>query len=116
MVAHPATLRYGVTFVDCTTAIYYSLSYSYNDYAQSHDRIYRRGQEKPCTFIFLLVPRTIDTVLYNVVHKKQDLSQQMEKMVKNIVRDIEHDDYLDRRKEFYESQEDQALPPDLDSF
>lgn len=60
IIAHPKTLKYGVTFTgtsmvkNCTYAIYYSLSYSYEDFYQSHDRIYRKGQTEPCTFIFLL--------------------------------------------------------------
>lgn len=68
MIAHPQSLMYGATFVkDCTYAIYYSLSYDYEEYYQSHDRIYRNGQTKKCTFIFLVAPGTIDQVIRNVV-------------------------------------------------
>lgn len=74
IIAHPQTLKYGVTFTNCTYAIYYSLSYSYDDYYQSHDRIYRKGQTKPCTFIFLLCENTIDEVIHHVLQEKGDLS------------------------------------------
>lgn len=90
IIAHPKTLKYGVTFtgksmkVNCTYAIYYSLSYSYEDYYQSHDRIYRKGQTEPCTFIFLLAPNTIDTVMYECLQKKGDTAALLEDMIKRI--------------------------------
>lgn len=91
IIAHPKTLKYGVTFtgksmaVNCTYAIYYSLSYSYEDYYQSHDRIYRKGQTEPCTFIFLLVPDSIDTVMYNCLQQKGDNASLLEGMIKGVV-------------------------------
>ena len=75
IIANPKTLKYGVTFVKCSYAVYYSLSYSYDDYYQSHDRIYRKGQEKPCTFIFLICENTIDEVIYDVLKQKGDISE-----------------------------------------
>lgn len=60
IVAHPKTLKYGVTFVNCTYAVYYSMSYDYEEYYQSHDRIYRKGQTKPCTFIKIMAEESID--------------------------------------------------------
>ena len=82
IVAHPATLKYGVTFTHCTYAIYYSLSYSFENYYQSHDRIYRKGQTQPCTFIFLLCPDTIDYMIYHVLQEKGDLAKAVEDYVK----------------------------------
>ncbi len=82
MIAHPQTLKYGVTFTNCTYAVYYSLSYSYDDYYQSHDRIYRNGQTKPCTFIFLLCENTIDEVIYKALQRKGDMSEAIKKYVK----------------------------------
>jgi len=84
IIAHPQTLKYGVTFVNCTYAVYYSLSYSYDDYYQSHDRIYRKGQTKPCTFIFLLCERTIDELIYEVLQAKGDLSDAIKEYAKGI--------------------------------
>lgn len=82
MIAHPQTLKYGVTFTNCTYAIYYSLSYSFEDYYQSHDRIYRKGQTKPCTFIFLLAENTIDEVLYKVIKDKGNTAKLMEELIR----------------------------------
>jgi len=75
IIAHPASLKYGVTFTHCSYAVYYSISYSYDDYYQSHDRIYRKGQNKPCTFIFLLCSDTIDEVIYQALKDKRDMSE-----------------------------------------
>lgn len=46
LLAHPKTLQYGVTLTNCHYSIYYSLSYSFEQYYQCHDRIYRFGQGK----------------------------------------------------------------------
>lgn len=84
IIAHPATLKYGVTFTHCTYAVYYSLSYSFENYYQSHDRIYRKGQTKPCTFLFLLCPGTIDMMIYEVLQNKGDIAKAMEDYVKGV--------------------------------
>jgi len=89
MIAHPRTLKYGVTFVgpsmakgDCSYAIYYTLSYSYDDYYQSHDRIYRKGVSKPATFIYLVVPGTIDQLVLSVLQRKGELAAEVETYIK----------------------------------
>ena len=69
---------------NCTYAIYYSLSYSFEDYYQSHDRIYRKGQTEPCTFIFLLGKDTIDYNLYRCINNKGTSAQLIEDMVKEL--------------------------------
>lgn len=88
IIAHPRTLKYGVTFtgpsmkVNCTYAIYYSLSYSYEDFYQSRDRIYRKGQTEKCTCIFLLADKTIDTTIYNVLQHKGSNAELLENLSK----------------------------------
>lgn len=88
IIAHPKTLKYGVTFtgesmaVNCTFAIYYSMSYSYEDYYQSHDRIYRKGQNEGCTYIFLIAENTIDEDIYEAIIKKGSDAAVMENMIR----------------------------------
>ena len=82
IIAHPATLKFGVTFTACTYAVYYSQSYNYEEYYQSHDRIYRKGQTKPCTFIFLLCEGTVDEVIHKALDKKGNLSTVIEDMIR----------------------------------
>lgn len=83
IIAHPKTLQYGVTFVNCKYSIYYSMSYSFEEYYQSHDRIYRYGQKNICSFIFLQVEDTIDEVLFNCVQNKNSDAAIFELLIKD---------------------------------
>ncbi len=67
IVAHPQSIKYGITLVNCNYAVYFSLSENYDDYKQSRDRILRKGQTKSCTIIFLLAENTIDRHILNSV-------------------------------------------------
>lgn len=88
IVAHPKTLKYGVTFTgdsmvkNCTYAIYYSLSYSFEDFYQSRDRIYRKGQNEGCTYIFLVAENTVDEDIYDAIVRKGDNALIMENMIR----------------------------------
>lgn len=82
IVAHPATLKFGVTFTACTYSVYYSQSYDYEEYYQSHDRIYRKGQTKPCTFIFLLCEGTVDEIIHKALDKKGNISMVIEDLIR----------------------------------
>ena len=84
MIANPRTLQYGVTLTNCCYAIYYSTSYSYEEYYQSHDRIYRKGQSRPCTYIFLQCKNTIDKAMFNVIKRKQSQTEMVEYTIKHI--------------------------------
>lgn len=68
--AHPKLLGKGVTFVNCSYNIYYSLSFSYEEYRQSQDRIHRIGQESKCTYIIFQGKNTIDEKIYNCLQRK----------------------------------------------
>lgn len=83
MIAHPQTLKYGVTFTSCHYAIFSSMSYSYDDYYQAHDRIYRKGQENTCFFYHLLTENTIDEIIYKCVEEKENTSKLFERLVKS---------------------------------
>lgn len=88
IIAHPKTLKYGVTFTgesmvrNCTYAIYYSMSYSFEDYYQSKDRIYRKGQNQGCTYIFLVADNTIDGDIYDAIVQKGNNALIMENMIR----------------------------------
>lgn len=83
MIAHPQTLKYGVTFVKCHYCIYSSMSYSLDDYKQSHDRIYRKGQKELCIFYHMLSEDTIDENIYKVVVDKANKAKIFESLVKS---------------------------------
>lgn len=69
--AHPKLLGKGQTFTKCTYTIYYSLSFSYEEFKQSQDRIHRIGQNDKCTYIILQAKNTIDKKIYNCLQNKK---------------------------------------------
>ena len=83
IIAHPKTLKYGVTFVNCRYVVYYSFSYSAEDYDQSHDRNYRLGQKESCTYFYLQSADTIDEVMYRKVMDKLSDAEFFEQMIKD---------------------------------
>lgn len=68
--AHPQLIGKGLTFVNCSYNIYYSLSFSYEEFKQSQDRIHRIGQENKCTYIILQGENTIDEKIHNCLKRK----------------------------------------------
>lgn len=68
---HPQLLGKGLTFVNCTYNIYYSLSFSYEEFKQSQDRIHRIGQTNKCTYIILQARNTIDEKIYDCLQRKK---------------------------------------------
>lgn len=67
---HPKLIGKGLTFTNCTYNIYYSLSYSYEEFKQSQDRIHRIGQGDKCTYIVLQGVNTIEEKMYDCVQRK----------------------------------------------
>ena len=70
LVANPASLAHGVTLTNTSYAVYYSLSWSNEQWQQSQDRIHRIGQKNNCTYIVLICKNSIDGVLYRALQKK----------------------------------------------
>jgi SNF2 family DNA or RNA helicase len=71
LISHPASLGHGVTLTNCSYAIYFSMSHSYELAYQSQDRIYRKGQRNACTYYYLVVPKTIDEAIIKAIQKKE---------------------------------------------
>jgi len=67
---HPQLLGKGLTFVNCTYNIYYSMSFSYEEFKQSQDRIHRIGQTNKCTYIILQAKNTIEEYIYDCLQRK----------------------------------------------
>ena len=67
---HPKLVGKGLTFTNCTYNIYYSLSFSYEEFKQSQDRIHRIGQNKKCTYIILQAKDSIEEKMYDCVQRK----------------------------------------------
>lgn len=75
LIAHPRTAGHGITMVNAHYAVYFSLSYSLEEYYQSRDRIHRIGQKKKCTYIHLLCEDTIDGRLLEVLKDKGSVAK-----------------------------------------
>lgn len=65
----------GITLTAADTVVYYSLTFNMAKYAQSQDRIHRVGQKNTCTYIQLVVPKTIDEKILSALDKKVDLAK-----------------------------------------
>jgi SNF2 family DNA or RNA helicase len=70
LAANIQSLAHGVTLVNARHIIYYSNTYSAEDYAQSRARVRRIGQTKTCVYIHLHAKDTIDGIIYNVLKRK----------------------------------------------
>lgn len=68
---HPSLMGKGLTFVNCTYNVYYSLSFSYEEFKQSQDRIHRIGQTNKCTYIIMQAKDTIDEKIYSCLQRKE---------------------------------------------
>jgi len=83
LVAHPRSMGHGQTLINCTDMVYYSLSYSLEDYLQSRDRIYRYGQKNTCSYYYLIAQGTVEEAVMKAVARKHDIAQDVIDYIKN---------------------------------
>lgn len=92
IVAHPAAAGHGITLTAASYAVYYSLSFSYEMYQQSRDRIHRAGQRRACTYYHLIATLpdtrgdgdtdTIDAAMLKTVRRKGTAAEAVRAMLK----------------------------------
>jgi SNF2 family DNA or RNA helicase len=75
MIANPAAAGTGFTLTAASYAMYESLSWRYDLYAQSQDRNHRIGQTLPVTYIRLIAVNTIEEVMAASVERKGGLAR-----------------------------------------
>lgn len=68
------TAGLGITLTAADTCVYYSVNFNYAAYSQSLARIHRIGQKNSCTYIHLVVEKTIDERVYKSLAAKEDLA------------------------------------------
>ncbi len=86
LVAHPKTIGHGTTFTNVNKAIYYSMSYSWEEFKQSQDRIYRYGQDKPVIYYVLLSEKKLlDWAIYKALEKKKVNADDILNYVKGVL-------------------------------
>ena len=69
------TAGLGITLTAADTCVYYSVNFNYAAYSQSLSRIHRIGQRNACTYIHLVVEKTIDETVLTALAKKEDLAK-----------------------------------------
>jgi SNF2 family DNA or RNA helicase len=65
----------GITLTAADTCVYYSKTYNYATYEQSLSRIHRIGQRNTCTYIDLVVEKTVDEMITKALRKKEDMAK-----------------------------------------
>lgn len=69
------TAGLGITLHAADVAVFYSLDYNYANYSQAVARIHRIGQKNRCTYIHLMVERSIDDKIMAALESKEDLAK-----------------------------------------
>src|SRR5690606_10464362 len=76
-IAQIGTGGVGIELFAADTAIFYSKTFSWDEYDQSRKRLDRYGQRKKVTFIHLMAENTIDEYLSAVLKKKGNVSRRV---------------------------------------
>lgn len=77
LVANPAAAGTGFTLTAASFAIYESLSWRYDYYAQSQDRNHRIGQTLPVTYVRLIAADTIDEAIVRALERKGSMARDL---------------------------------------
>lgn len=75
LISNPAAGGTGFTLTAARYAVYETLSWRYDHYAQSQDRIHRIGQDRPVTYLRLIAADTIEEVIAQALERKSRLAQ-----------------------------------------
>ncbi|OQA55925.1 MAG: ATP-dependent RNA helicase DbpA [Candidatus Omnitrophica bacterium ADurb.Bin277] len=78
--AHSAS--HGLTFVNSSLQIFFSLDFSWETYHQAKARIHRAGQKKSCLYVHLIAKDTIDEEVFRVLQKKQSVQDAIYQFLK----------------------------------
>ena len=74
LVANPAAAGTGLTLTSANYSVYETLTWRYDQYAQSQDRNHRIGQTVPVTYIRLLAADTIEFAILEALARKAKLA------------------------------------------
>jgi SNF2 family DNA or RNA helicase len=82
LIANLQSVAHGITLVNTRYCVYYSHSYSAEDFTQSRARIRRIGQTRTCVYIHLQCEGTIDEIIYEVLKRKGDAVEMVAEALK----------------------------------
>ena len=74
LVANPAAAGVGFTLTAASFAIYETLTWRYDLYAQSQDRNHRIGQRNPVTYIRLIADSTVEQAIAEALARKAQMA------------------------------------------
>lgn len=77
LLAHYKSGSTGLNLQWANVTIYFSLTYSYQEYEQSKGRTWRTGQTKKCLYYIFKVQNTVDEQIIDCLKKKQDFSEKL---------------------------------------
>ncbi|MYK87802.1 MAG: DEAD/DEAH box helicase [Acidobacteria bacterium] len=77
LVANPAAAGTGLTLTAADYSVYETVTWRYDQYAQSQDRNHRIGQTVPVTYIRLLAADTIEFAILEALSRKARLAQDL---------------------------------------
>lgn len=75
LIANPAAAGTGFTLTAASYAIYESLSWRYDHYAQSQDRNHRIGQNNQVTYLRMIAADTIEEAIVSALERKSSLAR-----------------------------------------
>lgn len=75
LVANPHSAAHGLTFVNCSHQIFFSLDYSWEAFEQAKARTHRAGQKQTCVYFYLVADGSIDQEILAVLKKKGDMQE-----------------------------------------
>ena len=75
IVAIPKSAKFGHTWIKSNTTIYFSGTEDFEDYIQSRDRNYRRGQDKEVTEYRIITNKTIERKVWYCISTKKKLDK-----------------------------------------
>jgi len=70
-----ATAGLGITLTAASTLVFYSTDYSMSNHEQARARIHRVGQQKNCTYLYLVAKNTVDEKVLKALRSKADLAR-----------------------------------------
>lgn len=73
-IAQISTGSLGITLTAASTAIFYSHTYDYAEFAQACDRLHRIGQKKPVMYYHLIAQDTVDEAVWLAIRTKKRIA------------------------------------------
>jgi SNF2 family DNA or RNA helicase len=82
LVCHPKSGGVGLSFNDCDYCLFYSISYSSENYIQAKGRIHRANKKNVATYIHLIARDTLDELILSCVRDKKTQMDLIEEFLK----------------------------------